>query len=55
MLAGSIWQSANPPAALVALYKQDPELADARLDFTPTLRRLIGKFIDGFATKDPRF
>lgn len=27
MLAGSLWQNANPSAALAALYAQDPELA----------------------------
>ena len=51
MLAGSIWQSANPPAALVALYKQNPELAVALVDVPPTLRRLISEYNDGLLLK----
>ena len=38
-LAGSLWQIANPPPALAALYTSDPELAQACVDLTPRLRR----------------
>jgi AcrR family transcriptional regulator len=38
-LAGSLWQIANPPPALAALYASDPELAQACVDLTPRLRR----------------
>jgi hypothetical protein len=35
-LAANFWQTANPSAAL---YEQDPQLAHARIDFTPRLRQ----------------
>jgi AcrR family transcriptional regulator len=38
-LAGSLWQIANPPAALAELYASDPALALACVDLTPRLRR----------------
>jgi AcrR family transcriptional regulator len=48
LLAGSLWHTANPPPALAALYRQDPALANACVEFAPTLRRLIGSFLNGF-------
>jgi AcrR family transcriptional regulator len=38
-LAGSLWQIANPGAALAELYASDPALAQACVDLTPRLRR----------------
>ena len=38
-LAGAMWQIASPPPALAQLYAADPELAHARVDLLPRLRR----------------
>jgi AcrR family transcriptional regulator len=52
-LAARLWLRANPPAAIAALYKREPELPDANVEFTSTLRRLIGTFIEGLLTREP--
>jgi AcrR family transcriptional regulator len=51
LLAASLWQVANPPPILSALYAQDPALANACVDFAPTLRRMLTTFINGCATE----
>ena len=38
-LAGAMWQIASPPPALAELYAADPQLAHARVDLLPRLRR----------------
>jgi hypothetical protein len=43
-----MWPIANPPAALAALYEQDPALAHACVDFAPTLNRLVTRLIAGY-------
>jgi len=39
LLAGAVWQVANPVPALARLYASDPALAGACVDVTPRLRR----------------
>jgi AcrR family transcriptional regulator len=48
-LAGSLWQISNPPPALAELYASDPELAHARVDLAPRLRRTAMVLLAGFA------
>jgi AcrR family transcriptional regulator len=50
MLAGSVWQRANPPSAVAAAYRNDPDVRGTRLDFTPTMRQLVRTMIEGAAT-----
>ncbi|MEV4974796.1 TetR/AcrR family transcriptional regulator [Streptomyces scopuliridis] len=40
-LAQSLWQISHPPETLATLYRQDPRLAHAAVDFTPRLKRLL--------------
>jgi AcrR family transcriptional regulator len=47
-LAGSLWQISNPPPALAELYASDPELAHARVDLAPRLRRTAAVLLAGF-------
>ena len=47
-LAGSLWQISNPPPALAKLYASDPELAHARVDLAPRLRRTAAVLLAGF-------
>ncbi len=47
-LAGSLWQISNPPPALAELYASDPELAHARIDLAPRLRRTATVLLAGF-------
>ena len=47
-LAGSLWQISNPPPALAQLYASDPELAHARVDLAPRLRRTAAVLLAGF-------
>ncbi len=47
-LAGSLWQISNPPPALAELYASDPELAHARVDLAPRLRRTATVLLAGF-------
>jgi AcrR family transcriptional regulator len=52
MLAGSIWQRANPPIAVAAAYRHDPDLSGTRLDFTPSMQRLLRVLIEGAAAAE---
>jgi AcrR family transcriptional regulator len=52
MLAGSIWQRANPPIAVATAYRHDPDLSGTRLDFTPSMQRLLRVLIEGAATTE---
>ena len=47
-LAGSLWQISNPLPALAELYASDPELAHARVDLAPRLRRTATVLLAGF-------
>jgi AcrR family transcriptional regulator len=46
-LAGAMWQIASPPPALAELYAADPELAHARVDLLPRLRRTAQVLLAG--------
>jgi Tetracyclin repressor-like, C-terminal domain len=48
-LAGSLWQTANPPPALARLYAEDPRLGHAVVDFGPRLERLLTATAEGLA------
>lgn len=48
-LAGSLWQTANPPPALARLYSEDPRLEHAVVDFAPRLTRLLTATAEGLA------
>lgn len=47
MLAGTVWLRANPPAALNAVYEEDPTRPIPSLDFAATLQSLIHALILG--------
>ena len=49
LLAGSMWQIANPPPALAALYASDPELGHAIVDLQPQLAARLRALITGLA------
>jgi AcrR family transcriptional regulator len=49
MLAGSIWQRANPPIAVAAAYRHDPDLSGTCLDFVPSMQSLLRAVIQGAA------
>ena len=49
LLAGSMWQIATPPPALAALYREEPALGHAIIDFAPLLARRIRVVIAGLA------
>jgi hypothetical protein len=51
LLAASLWQVANPPPILSALHAQDPALANACVEFAPTLTRMLTTFIHGCANE----
>jgi hypothetical protein len=46
-LAQSLWQVANPPETLAELYREDPRLAHAGVDFVPWMTRLLHASILG--------
>jgi AcrR family transcriptional regulator len=47
LLAGSMWQISTPPPALAELYRSDPDLAHARVDLEPRLRRAASIILAG--------
>jgi AcrR family transcriptional regulator len=47
ILAGSLWQIANPPPALAELYASDPELGQACVDLGPRLARTAAIILAG--------
>ncbi|HWG63450.1 MAG TPA: TetR family transcriptional regulator [Streptosporangiaceae bacterium] len=53
-LAQSLWQIAHPPATLVELYREDPRLAHASIDFAPNLARLLQASILGLMAAQDR-
>ena len=52
-LAGNLWQIANPPPALAALYASDPALAHACVDLVPRLRRTAEILLAGLIPSRP--
>jgi AcrR family transcriptional regulator len=51
LVAGAIWASAQPSAAMLAAYEADPALAVMRLDFTTTLREVLEVLIAGLLAR----
>lgn len=54
MLAGSVWQRANPPIAVAAAYQHNPDLSGhnpdlsaSSLEFGPSMRELLRTLIEG--------
>jgi Tetracyclin repressor-like, C-terminal domain len=54
MVAGAVWPSAQPSAAMLAAYRADPELAAMRLDFTATVRDVLEVLISGLLARSSR-
>jgi hypothetical protein len=51
LCAGAVWTAAQPSAAMLAAYEQEPDLAAMRLDFTPVLRELTGLLLEGLLAR----
>jgi AcrR family transcriptional regulator len=49
LLAGSMWQIATPPPALAELYRAEPDLGHAIIDFEPLLAQRVRIVIAGLA------
>jgi AcrR family transcriptional regulator len=47
LLAGALWQVAHPTDAVAGLYRDDPRLTPAVVEFTPQLARLVGALACG--------
>jgi AcrR family transcriptional regulator len=50
-VAGALWQISHPPAAVAEVYRQDPRLGHAVVDFAPSLRRQIETTVLGLLTR----
>lgn len=53
-LAGSTWQIANPPPALAALYRSDPELAHACVELERDLEHAARLVLRGLLAASPQ-
>ncbi|MBV9324453.1 MAG: TetR family transcriptional regulator [Chloroflexi bacterium] len=47
MIAGAIWQRANPPASLAASYQHDPNVRGTFLEFDPSMQNVLQTLIEG--------
>ena len=47
MMIGAAWTHARPSQAMLAAYEADPSLAVLRIDFAPTLHRLVATLTTG--------
>ena len=54
LVAGALWEHAQPSAAVLAAYESDPALAVMRTDFTSTLREVLEVLIAGLLARSPR-
>ena len=54
LVAGAVWPSAHPSAAMLAAYQADPELAAMRLDFAATVRDVLEVLIAGLLARSSR-
>ena len=54
LVAGAVWPSAQPSAAMLAAYQADPELAAMRLDFAATVREVLEVLIAGLLARSSR-
>ncbi|MEV7287477.1 TetR family transcriptional regulator [Streptomyces sp. NPDC093252] len=48
-MAGSLWQTANPPDTLARLYAEDPAFAHTPVEFAPRLERLTALLLTATA------
>jgi len=51
MVTGAVWTHAQPSAAMLTAYREDPELAALRLDFTDTLRQTLAVLFSGLLAR----
>ena len=54
MVTGAVWAHTHPSAAMLAAYDADPGLASMRLDFTATVREVLGVLIAGLLARSSR-
>jgi AcrR family transcriptional regulator len=52
ILAGGLWLRANPSGALESLYKANPAMPAAFIDFAATLQAVIRALIEGIVARD---
>jgi AcrR family transcriptional regulator len=50
-VAGALWQISHPPEAVAALYRSDPRLGRAAVDFASSLRRQVETTILGLLAR----
>lgn len=46
-LAGTFWQISTPPPEIAALYRSDPRLGHALIEFKPRLSRILTAYLTG--------
>jgi hypothetical protein len=51
-LAASLWSISHPPETLARLFREDPALGHASVDFVPRLTRLIHATALGLAARE---
>ena len=54
MVAGALWPHAQPAAAMLAAYQDDPALASMRIDFSATVREVLEVLIAGLLARSSR-
>ncbi|GAA3113871.1 hypothetical protein GCM10020254_70320 [Streptomyces goshikiensis] len=54
MVTGSVWAHAQPCAAMLTVYEEDPALAVFRLDFEDTLRETLEVLLSGLLARAER-
>ncbi len=54
MMTAALWPHTQPSAAMLAAYEADPALAALRLDFTSTVREVIGVMTAGLLARPAR-
>ena len=51
-VAGTFWQISTPPPEIAALYRDDPRLGHALIEFEPRLRRILTAYLVGSLAAD---
>ena len=51
LVAGTVWNAAQPSEAMLAAYAADPDLASLRLDVTATMTELLAVIISGLLAR----
>jgi hypothetical protein len=52
-LAGTLWHVAHPPVVLERVYRADPRLSLACVEFRPELAALLDTFVLGLTAQEP--